>query len=91
MLFLQNLQAESNTLRDGLSEFTLWVRQKIQLVEEDIDVCRVIYSLHGSLSQVRHSPGTSLYPFPSALLTWRFDPLPKLTFPHSLMHPYVPL
>ena len=39
-------------LQQRLSDFSRWVRQKIQQIEEDIDVCRVIYNLHGSLSQV---------------------------------------
>ena len=39
-------------LRDSLTEFTRWVRQKVQLIEEDMDIFRVVYSLHGSLSQV---------------------------------------
>ena len=49
---MQVLQTECSVLRDSLSEFTRWVRQKIQLVEEDMDIFKVVYSLHGSLSQV---------------------------------------
>ena len=41
-------------LSSGLSEFSRWARQKLQLVEEDIDVCRIVYTLHGSLSQVEN-------------------------------------
>ena len=49
---LQVLQTECSVLRDSLSEFTRWVRQKVQVVEEDMDIFKVVYSLHGSLSQV---------------------------------------
>ena len=48
----QVLRTECSVLRESLSEFTRWVRQKIQLVEEDMDIFKVVYSLHGSLSQV---------------------------------------
>lgn len=48
----QLLKAECLVLKEGLSEFSLWIRQKMQLMEEDMDIFKVVYSLHGSLSQV---------------------------------------
>ncbi len=46
------LHTESTVLKEGLSEFSIWTRQKIQLFEEDMDIFKVVYSLHASLSQV---------------------------------------
>ena len=50
---LQSLHVECGVLRDALSEFSRWVRSKLSTIEEDMDIFKVIYSLHGSLSQVR--------------------------------------
>lgn len=61
MLYMQVLQTECSVLRDGLGEFTRWVRQKIQLVEEDMDIFKVVYSLHGSLSVVKIEDPTLVY------------------------------
>ena len=49
---LQSLHLECGVLRDALSEFSHWVRGKLGRMEENMDIFRVIYSLHGSLSQV---------------------------------------
>lgn len=49
---LQSLQLECGVLRDALSEFSRWVRGKLGRMEENMDIFHVIYSLHGSLSQV---------------------------------------
>ena len=49
---MQSLQLESCVLKESLSEFSWWTRHKLQLLEEDMDIFKVIYSLHGSLSQV---------------------------------------
>lgn len=48
----QELRQEAATLRQSLSELSQWIQQKIRTIEEEMDVCKVIYSLHGSLSQV---------------------------------------
>lgn len=48
---LKQLQDESVILKEGLSQFSQWVQQKISVVEEDMDICKVIYSLHGSLAK----------------------------------------
>ena len=39
-------------LRESLAEFSRWVRGKLEGMEENMDIFRVIYSLHRSLSQV---------------------------------------
>ena len=48
----QSLQTECSVLRDSLSDFSHWTRHKLQLMEDDLDIFRVVYSLHGSLSKV---------------------------------------
>jgi hypothetical protein len=63
-------------LNNSLSEFSRWARKKIHLVEEDIDMCRVIYTLHGSLSQVSPScPGIAEQGTekPVQIHAWRYD------------------
>jgi hypothetical protein len=47
----ESLQLECVVLRDALSEFSRWVRGKLGRMEENMDIFRVIYTLHGSLSQ----------------------------------------
>ena len=49
---LQVLKEESDTLQESLSQFSQWVQYKLASVEEEMDLCKVIYSLHGSLSKV---------------------------------------
>lgn len=49
---LQVLKEESDTLQESLSQFSQWVQYKLASVEEEMDICKVIYSLHGSLSKV---------------------------------------
>ena len=53
----QSLQMECSVLRDSLSDFSHWTRQKLQLLEDDLDIFRVVYSLHGSLSKVSGGGG----------------------------------
>ena len=43
-------------LRESLAEFSRWVRGKLEGMEENMDIFRVIYSLHRSLSQVSNLP-----------------------------------
>lgn len=57
-LYTQELQQEAIQLRQSLSEFSHWIQQKMQTIEEEMDVCKVIYSLHGSLSQVGGHSGS---------------------------------
>jgi hypothetical protein len=45
------LQLECGVLRESLAEFSRWVRGKLERMEENMDIFRVIYSLHRSLSQ----------------------------------------
>lgn len=46
------LREETEILHESLSQFSDWVQQKISVLEEDMDLCRIVYSLHGSLSKV---------------------------------------
>ncbi|XP_003385245.1 PREDICTED: uncharacterized protein LOC100637034 [Amphimedon queenslandica] len=45
------LKEESDVLCESLSQFSQWVQYKLSSVEEEMDICKVIYSLHGSLSK----------------------------------------
>ena len=47
----QSLQLECVLVRESLSQLSGWVRERLRSAEEDMDIFRVIYSLHGSLSQ----------------------------------------
>ena len=49
---LQEIKKEQDVLQTGLNAFKEWVEQKLQSVGDDIDSCRVVYSLYGSMSQV---------------------------------------
>ena len=51
IIYIQALQLECSILHEALNEFSRWVRGKLENMEESMDVFRVIYSLHGSLSQ----------------------------------------
>ena len=43
---------ELETLRLELKEVVKWSLDKMSDLKEDVDVAKIIYSLHGSLSQV---------------------------------------
>ena len=60
-LTVQEIQVEHDVLKTGMEAFSTWTRQRLQSVEEDIDVCRVVYSLHGSMSQVRARVSVTIY------------------------------
>lgn len=45
------LEGECSVLEEGLAQFSLWTRHKLQQLEEDLDIFKVVYSLHGSLSK----------------------------------------
>ena len=47
----QSLEEECGELRDSLAELSRWVRGKLGGLEENMDIFRIIYSLHSSLSQ----------------------------------------
>lgn len=46
------LKNECALLKSSLKQFHQWVNAKLRGVQEEMDICKVIYSLHGSLSQV---------------------------------------
>lgn len=46
------LEKECTLLKSNLKQFHQWVNAKLRGVQEEMDICKVIYSLHGSLSQV---------------------------------------
>ena len=46
------LEKECTLLKSSLKQFHQWVNSKLRSVQEEMDICKVIYSLHGSLSQV---------------------------------------
>ena len=48
----KSLEKECALLKSNLKQFHQWVNAKLRSVQEEMDICKVIYSLHGSLSQV---------------------------------------
>ena len=49
---IEALEKECTLLKSNLKQFHQWVNSKLRSVQEEMDICKVIYSLHGSLSQV---------------------------------------
>lgn len=49
---IKALEKECTMLKSSLKQFHQWVNTKLRSVQEEMDICKVIYSLHGSLSQV---------------------------------------
>ena len=49
----QELDAEKLSLKESFSHFTHWVYDKLNSVEEEMDICKVVYTFHSSVSQVR--------------------------------------
>jgi vacuolar-type H+-ATPase subunit I/STV1 len=49
---LKTLQDECEGLKESLKQFSQWAQHKIASVEEEMDICKVVYSLQGSLSEV---------------------------------------
>lgn len=45
------LEKECTLLKSSLKQFHQWMNSKLRSVQEEMDICKVIYSLHGSLSQ----------------------------------------
>ena len=58
--YVQSLQGECSVLREALTEFSHWVRGKLGNMEENMEIFRIIYSLHGSLSQVSDDINSNL-------------------------------
>jgi hypothetical protein len=52
---LKFLSADLDCLRQQLEVVGKWASEKMEDFQEDLDVAKIIYSLHGSLSQVRIS------------------------------------
>jgi hypothetical protein len=48
---LKTLQDECEGLKESLKQFSQWAQHKIASVEEEMDICKVVYSLQGSLSE----------------------------------------
>ena len=46
------LQTECTQLTSGFNQFKQWVNKKMRDMQEEMDICKVIYTLHGSLSKV---------------------------------------
>ena len=49
---VKTLEEECTQLKSSLKQLHQWVNAKLRSVQEEMDICKVIYSLHGSLSQV---------------------------------------
>ncbi|XP_065883418.1 uncharacterized protein MCAP_0864-like [Dysidea avara] len=45
------LQTECTQLTSGFNQFKQWVNKKMRDMQEEMDICKVIYTLHGSLSK----------------------------------------
>ena len=48
----KSLEKECALLKSNLKQFHQWDNAKLRSVQEEMDICKVIYSLHGSFSQV---------------------------------------
>ena len=59
--FSQSLKDECRSLQAELGEISKVVKNNLQKFEDDLDVCKVIYTLHGSLSKVNPCVQEILY------------------------------
>jgi len=58
---IKALHAECTQLTSGINQFKQWVNKKMRDMQEEMDICKVIYTLHGSLSKVGYKFNDQLY------------------------------